>query len=379
MYDIVIVGAGPAGSMAGITAAKRGCKVLLIEEHKEIGVPLACGEGISRKRLAEFVNIKSNWIATPIEGAKFYSPSGRSFRVRYPNVGYVLERKIFDRDLALLAAESGCEIKVGVKAIGLTQDGLKTNKGEIRTKIIIGADGIESRVAKWAGIDTRIGREDFWVAYEYLLGGVDVNVGEIEFMFGEKFAPGGYGWVFPKGNGLANVGVGVFPMLTRKSPKFFLEKIIAQRFKKYNIMGIYNSIVPAKLIKSLVNHNVCVIGDAARLVDPISGGGIGNALLSGKLAGEASAIAIKTNDMSKLKLYEKEWEKQEGKNFRFRFKVRDVFMKLKDKELELLFDFGKQNFGDKTITEINEFEIIKNIIKFSPKLLKLGIHLLKPQ
>ncbi len=378
IYDIVVVGAGPAGSIAALTAAQKGCKTILIEEHPEIGTPLNCGEGISREWLSEFVTIKSSWIASTIDGARFYSPSGRSFKVSYPNVGYVLERKVFDRDLASLAANAGCEIRVGTMAIGITENGIQTNRGEVKAKIIIGADGIGSRVARWAGIDARIGRKDLWAAYEYLLGGVDVTPGEVEFMTGKEVAPGGYGWVFPKGDGLANVGVGVYPPCTKKSPKFFVEKLLKWRFKKYSILSIYKSIIPSKVLKSLVKDNVCIVGDAARLVDPISGGGIGNALLSGKLAGKACANAIKNNDMSKLKQYEKEWLKEEGKNFRFKFKVRDVFMKLKDSELELLFDFGVKNFEGKPITEINELEIIKNIVTFSPKFLKLGLHLLKP-
>lgn len=377
MYDIVVVGAGPAGSMAAFTAANEGCKVILIEEHPEVGIPLACGEGMSKQWLQKFVTPKSSWIASTINTAHFYSPSRRSFKVNYPNVGYILERKVFDRDLAVLAANIGCEVRVGTKAVGLTTQGIQTTKGEIKSKIVIGADGIESRVAKWAGIDSTLNRGDFWVAYEYLLGGVDVTVGEVEFMIGREVAPGGYGWVFPKGEKLANVGVGVYSKLTNKSPKFFLDKLISWRFEKYNILGTYKSIVPSKILKTLVKDNVCIVGDAARLVDPISGGGIGNALLSGKLAGNAGALAIKANDMSKLKIYEKEWEKEEGKSFKFKFKVRDVFMKLTDEELELLFEFGVKNFGDKTITKINEFEIIKNIVISSPKLLKIGLHLLR--
>lgn len=384
MYDVAVVGAGPAGSMTALTAAKKGCKVILIEEHPEIGIPFACGEGISRAWLSKFVEIKPSWIAGSINAARFYSPSRRSFKVNYPEGGYILERKVFDRDLASLAANAGAEVRIGTKAIGLVREAILTNKGEIKAKIIVGADGIESRIGRWAGIDTSLGKSDFWVACEYLLGGVDVTLGEVEFMTGREVAPGGYGWVFPKGKGLANVGIGVYPKFTTQSPRVFLDKLIHWRFKKYNILGIYKSIVPSKILKTLVKANVCIVGDAARLVDPISGGGIGNALLSGKLAGEACAFAIKSGDASvganghsPLQLYEKEWEREEGKNFRFKSKVRDVFMKLTDSDLELLLDFGIKNFADKTIGEINEFEIIKNIITFSPKFMKLGIHLLR--
>jgi len=376
-YDVIIVGGGPAGAMAGVSAGKVGVKVLLLEEDKEVGIPLACGEGVSKKRLEEFVKVKENWIATKIEGAKFYSPSGRSFWVKYPEVGYILERKIFDRDLIAMACNEGVEVKVGTKVVGLSREGVKTTRGEIKGKIIIGADGVKGRIGKWAGIDTTLTSKDFWIGYELLLGGVDVKVGEIEFYFGREIAPGGYGWVFPKGEGLANVGVGVYPLLANERVTKYLKRLIKKRFKTYSVLGEYVSIIPTKILKNLVNNNVCVVGDSGRLVDPISGGGIGNALLSGKIAGEVAGESIKRGEIRYLKEYEKRWFSLEGRNMRFRMKVRDVFMKLKDEDLEILFDFGERNFGNKTINEINEMKIIRGIIKFSPKLFKLGVHLLR--
>jgi flavin-dependent dehydrogenase len=99
--------------------------------------------------------------------------------------------------------------------------------------------------------------------------------------------------------------------------------------------------------------------------------------LSGKIAGEVAGESIKRGEIRYLKEYEKRWFSLEGRNMRFRMKVRDVFMKLKDEDLEILFDFGERNFGNKTINEINEMKIIRGIIKFSPKLFKLGVHLLR--
>ncbi|MDI6840333.1 MAG: NAD(P)/FAD-dependent oxidoreductase [bacterium] len=376
-YDIAVIGAGPAGSMAAITAAKEGCKVVLIEEHPDIGIPFACGEAISKDWLLKFVTPKSSWLASEINGVVFYSPSYRSFRVTYPDVGYILERKLFDRDLTAIAADAGCDVKVNTKAISLISNGIKTSKGDILTKIIVGADGKRSMIARWAGINSRLELKDFWIAHEYLLGGINVDQELVEIIVGKEIAPGGYGWVFPKGKGLANVGLEVAPILTKKSPKLFLNKFIEWRFKKYSILGEYRSIIPCKYLSKLVKGRVCIVGDAARFVDPISGGGIGNALLSGKLAGKNCAIAIKNDDITKLKQYEREWETVEGSNFKFKLRVRNILMKLNDSDLELIFDFGAKNFGGKTINKINDREIIRNIVTSSPGLLKLGLHLLK--
>lgn len=381
MYDIIVVGAGPAGSTAAKTCADEGCKTLLIEEHKEIGIPLACGEAVSKQWFTKFFTPEKKWISSKINGAIFSSPSGRTFKVTYPDAGYVLDRKIFDRDIALMAVDAGAELRLETKAVGLTENGVKVNyKGkieEIQAKIIIGADGPLSRIGRWTGIPVGLTREDFWIGQEYRIETNEIEQGYVEFSLGKNISPGGYAWVFPKGNNIANVGLGVLASLNTESPKFLLDKFIKKRFSKFSILEEYVGIIPSKILKKLVNGKVCIIGDAGRMVDPASGGGIGNALLSGKLAGKRAAEAIKTGDIGKLKLFESDWEKEEGREFRFNMKIKNVFLKLEDNDLETLFDFGKENFDGKVINELNTFELIKGILKFSPRLLKLGRTLLK--
>ncbi|MDD2890508.1 MAG: NAD(P)/FAD-dependent oxidoreductase [bacterium] len=376
-YDLVVIGAGPAGSMAAIAAAKSGIKTLLIEEHPEVGTPLNCGEGISKEWITKFVDMKPSWIASNIDGVTFTSPSRRQLTVYYPGVGYILERKIFDRDLAGLAAEAGAEVRVKTRAIGLTKNGIDTNKGKIDTKIIIGADGGLSRVSRWAGIDTKLEKKDFWTTCEYLLA-AEVTENIVELIAGRETVPGGYIWIFPKSKYLANVGAGVCPAITKESPKTVLDNFLKWRFKKYSILSEAMSMVPSKGVKTLVKNNVCLVGDAGRLIDPISGGGIGNALLTGQLAGKAAADAIKKDDITRLKRYEKDWEKWEGRNFKIKLQARKIAMKLKDSDIELLFDFCKENFAGHNLTKMpNEIDVIKSILKFSPRFLKMGFNLLK--
>ncbi len=376
MYDVIVVGAGPAGSTAARTCALNGCKTLLIEEHKEIGIPLACGEAVSRKWFTKFFTADDRWISSKINGAIFLSPSGKSFQVSYPDVGYILERKIFDRDLALIAVEAGADLKVGTRAVGLTENGIKIKYedsiDEVQAKVIIGADGPVSRIGKWTGIDVEIRKEDFWIGQEYLLASDEIKEGYVEFAVGNSIAPGGYAWVFPKAKNMANVGLGIWTGFKNASPKVLLNRFIKKRFTKFNILGEYSGIVPSKNSNTLVKGNVCIVGDAARMVDPLSGGGIENAILSGHLAGKRTAETIKTGDIKRLRLYEKDWEKQKAKEFRFNMKIRNIFLKLKDTDIETIFDFGKRNFDGKVIDEINIFEIIKGILKFSPRLLRLG-------
>ena len=183
-YDVVVVGAGPGGSSAAKFAALGGAKTLLIEKRQEIGTHVRCGEGLARDLLVQAeIPLDRTWIAAEMDGARIISPGGKKFEVdesRAGNeVGYVIERDLFDRALAALAGEAGAHIEVKTSATGVIKEngkivGLKLiHKGEpkeVRCKIIIGADGYESQVGRWAGIDTTIADTDIMRSEERRVG-----------------------------------------------------------------------------------------------------------------------------------------------------------------------------------------------------------------
>lgn len=220
-YDCIVVGAGPAGSMAAWVLAKNGHKVLLLEKHPEVGQPLCCAEAISFRGLSICEQVNPAWISSRIEKLLLVSPSGKELKFSYPDAGLVLNRKVFDKELAQRAQSSGAELKVDTQAVRLISNGrgeisgirAKENGGEseYHSKLIIGADGIESLVGRWAGVDTALKLEEVDSAYQYLLKADGLEDDCIEFHFGTKLAPGGYAWVFPKGRGLANVGLAITP------------------------------------------------------------------------------------------------------------------------------------------------------------------------
>ncbi|MGZ4869323.1 MAG: NAD(P)/FAD-dependent oxidoreductase, partial [Halobacteriota archaeon] len=153
-YDIIVVGAGPAGAFAAATAAPE-CDVLLIEKRQEIGDPVRCAEGISKEGLSKFLRPQKKWIANKIARARIFAPDGTRLDVSEelagPEVGYVLERKIFDRDLAKGAARAGADVVVRTRATGvITENGFirgieARHLGEsleIRASVVIAADGI---------------------------------------------------------------------------------------------------------------------------------------------------------------------------------------------------------------------------------------------
>jgi len=387
-YDVIVVGAGPGGSSAAMAAAKKGKKVLLLEKHPIVGYPLCCAEGISKSGLEDIVPLNPRWVASRVERVRLVGPGGAEARIEHPAAGYVLDRKIFDRDLAGLAVKAGATVKTGTPVTGLLNGdggsvrGVKVlEKGkpnEYFAPVIIASDGIESRVGFWAGLNTTLYLAGFDSAAQYLLGGLDVDEECLQFYFGRDLCPGGYGWVFPKGNGTANVGLAFTPALNAKVKAIeLLSKFVAQRFSRASIMETIVGGVPAYVGKKLLRvKNVLLVGDAARLVDSISGAGIANALLSGKIAGETAAEYLPSKHPEKfLDRYKQEWDRVKGREMRFYLYARQIYVRMSDVDLDNVINFVRPVFEDKPVSAIEPIGLLKRVLKENPKLLLLARHI----
>jgi digeranylgeranylglycerophospholipid reductase len=387
-FDVVVVGAGPAGSSAARSAALGGARTLLLEKHPTIGVPLSCAEGISTMGLTEVLcEIDPRWVSAPIHEAELHAPNGAKMHLYHPNAGVVLDRKIFDRDVAMLAARAGAEVRVESPAVGLEPNGagfkavhIETPQGRVtvRAKVIIAADGVESQIGRWAGLNTRMSLDRMDTGAQYLLGNIDVKSGLLEFYFGKTVAPGGYAWVFPKGSDTANVGLAITPSKGEGiSARGWLEDFVKQRFKtRYTVLEYMVGGIPAFYGHKMIRRgNVLLVGDAARLVDSITGAGIANALLSGKFAGEAAALYAKTGNERALDEYSRNWRKRKGREMRLYYLAREIFLRMNEDDLNLVITKLRDHFQGKTVTHVDPIETIKMIFRFHRPLLALVRHL----
>jgi digeranylgeranylglycerophospholipid reductase len=387
-FDCIVVGAGPAGSMAAKTLALNGVNVLLLEKHPQVGIPLSCAEAISFSGLSKFVEPEPEWFSTQIHQALLVSPSNKKFLIHHPYAGFVLDRKIFDKKLAQKASSLGACVKVNSCAVGLlshNQNGfcgvrvLEDGKEkEYEAQVIIGADGVESWVARWAGMDSSLELGEIESCAQYLLGEVEVESDRMEFYLGNSIAPGGYAWVFPKSDNTANVGLAITPNQTPNKAKDFLDQFVQKRFSHFKINESTMGGVPCFDRKmSLVKKNVLLVGDAGRLVDSLSGAGISNALLSGKIAGEVVSqfIKEKKSSFSTLQSYEEKLLKEKGRELRFYSYCRAIFLKMTDEDFDVVISFLKEYFGDRTITAIQPIALIKTILQSNRRLLRLLRHL----
>jgi digeranylgeranylglycerophospholipid reductase len=380
MYDVVVVGAGPAGSMAAKTAAEEGLEVLLIEKRQEIGTPVRCAEGISKENIERFFEVDEKWIAAEVVGAKIYAPDGTevvmSEEMAGNEVGYVLERKIFDRFVARSAAKAGAEVIVKTSATDFVRkkDGLEVKlrrMGEewsVETKILIGADGVESKIGRKAGIIKTLKLGDVESCAQYLMTGLEMDPNYTYFYLGNELAPGGYAWVFPKGNGSANVGIGVLPKIAKKTAREYLDSFI----ERENISGKITEFVAGAVpvygeVETAVADNIMLAGDAAFHADPITGGGIANALSAGYYAGKVAAEAVRKENYSAsfLKKYDDLWKNDFGKKLARNKKLQQKFLKMDDETINKL----ARSISGKNLKEMSVRAIVVELLKAYPKLL----------
>lgn len=343
-FDFVVVGAGPAGSTTARHLADAGCSVLIVDKRQELGAPIQCSGAVSRHALVE-VGIEPNgeFIQEPIYGFEIYDQTGESTCIDYRELkgdeygsgvgkvplGYVVDRRRFDRYLMTMAIRSGVEAWLKTEGKGYTcdEDGMATVQLErygepvsVRCRCVIGADGLMSQVGKWAGLRTHIRIGELAACLQYVCEGVE-SKGLLEIVTGHEWAPGGYAWVFPKGHGYTEIGLGVTPNNTSLSAKqhlqhFMENSFFKERFAKAKILEVQGGGVPlAAPLTTQFADRMILIGDAARHVNPITGGGIHTALSGGMIAARVLAKAqeegkIFTPDVTET--YQDAWLEQLG-------------------------------------------------------------------
>jgi digeranylgeranylglycerophospholipid reductase len=350
-YDVIVVGAGPAGSTAARFAAAGGASVLVLEKDRDVGYPVRCGEAVSHEGVIQFIEPDQRWIAATVTKFRIISPNGNSIVPRLDGLAYVLERRIFDYELAKLAVREGAEVVTKAYAYDLlSEEGrvvgvravIKDKKVEIRSKVIVGADGVESRVGKWGGIDTTCHIHDMESCAQFTLSGIDVEQGILEFYFGETVAPGGYVWVFPKGKDSANVGIGVSVELAKeKSAVRYLEEFVERKYPKGAILTRIAGGVPcAQTCDDIVKGSVLLVGDAAHQVNPTSGGGIISGMIGGMIGGQVVAEAVAKNDLGHLAEYQRRWHKRLGWRHEVFYRIKESISSFSDETLNKICSDG---------------------------------------
>ena len=377
-YDVIVVGAGPGGSAVARRCAEAGLKVAMFEKRQEIGAPKRCAEGLTFSTERLVGKVPERCIAQVIKGATVHAPNGKTVKMKYEeHGGYVVERKVFDKWLAVMASRAGAYVQAKTEITGvIKENGFVTGvraecegeEFEIRAKIVVAADGIESVVARKAGLDTTNQIVNVDSGFQYEMCNLKIEDPEsLQIFMGNYIAPRGYIWIFPKGKDMANVGIGISKI--EKTAKHYLDKFIQNNpdiFEKASIIEVNSGGIPVGgFLENMVADGLVVVGDAAHQVNPIHGGGLKEATIAGQMAADVIIKNLKKGDTSQKTLseYNKIWWKERGNPLQKVQKLREVVEKLSDKDLNML----AENLSGEDILDLTR----------GKKLLKLGKILIK--
>jgi len=311
--DVLVVGAGPAGSCAARELAEGGVDVLAIDKRKEIGYPVECGEFLptpeelrrilpSSEEYGDLFSIDREMVERPTSIIELHGPRGLRYDMEFH--GITLDRRKFDKSLWHRAEKAGARLMLGTEMLGLSnQHVAKTSSGEIEFKFIIGADGPLSRVRKSVGLP-----EPKSIS-QAITAQAKGDQGDTVRMYFGGVAPGGYAWIIPKRGG-ANVGLGVQKRFTDEPVSQMMRRFLDE-FKLTTEETAYGQVPVSGPVKRTVAGNALIVGDAAGQVMATNGGGIPIAMICGRIAGRITAGAIKSG--GGVEDYEREWRRQVAK------------------------------------------------------------------
>ncbi|HSC31155.1 MAG TPA: NAD(P)/FAD-dependent oxidoreductase [Gemmatimonadaceae bacterium] len=344
--DVLVVGAGPAGLIAAreLAAAAPDLDVMVLERDRAVGAPVRCGEGVGHGGIAEFMDPwDAPWVSRRITRVVFVAPDGTQVRVAEGDVGYVLDRSRLEPAIAEQAGRLGAEVVIATEATGVTrtEGGWRvatrgpSGSGSVDAHLVIAADGVESMVGRWAGLDTRVPARDMESCAQYVVGGIAFDPDAIYLHFGHDIAPGGYAWVFPKGVGVANVGLGIVALRGERgrSARAYLDRYLESYFPTgvrtgYTVGGV---IVSPTLARTVTDAMI-LCGDAAHMINPLSGGGIVNAMKAGRLAAHVANAALHAGDTSAARLakYHADWMRLLGDDHVRFYRIKEALARFDD-------------------------------------------------
>lgn len=378
--EIVIVGAGPIGCYTAQLLKKCGINSFrIIEEHDEVGKPVRCA-GIVGKPVFEdsLIPLSRSSILNQINGTSFFY-RGDSFKIERSGVALVIDREKFDKELS-----QGLKVECGIRLLEIEEEqdkgsrySLKTNQDDIWADIVIGADGPRSRVKKF--IDSKgnnsngydgsdgagSGETNFYKGVQYRIKLEDLEgevfSREMTRVYMREGVPF-FVWIIPEGDGIIRLGV------IAENGRRELERVIEEEGIKGEIIDRLAGIVPLGLCQS-VYRKVAVVGDAARQVKPLTGGGIYYGM-------KAAEILVECIQEGTLAEYDKRWKSKFGREIKFGLWARKVYERLNkyEHELEDIFSLFKENaeFIERAANFENHSLVFKEAFKRPMIFMKAG-------
>ena len=344
-FDVAVVGAGPAGSTTALELSRKGIRVLLLEEHAQVGVPVHCA-GLVTPRALEAAGGTPALVLNEIKGVRIHSPTGKVLTLGGDKVrALVIDRSGLDQALAQKAQERGTTLSLKTRVLGLERvDGhvrlhlqRDGHRSHLDTHLVIGADGSRSVIA---GRDQAHGRPNAVTAI-----GAEVETGRLDEEFahvylGRDVAPNWFGWLVPVDSRHARIGVGTTE--PAHDLRRLFETFLSTRrpLRGARILHRYSGSIPLMPLRRFYSDNVMLVGDAAGQVKPTSGGGIYTGVTAARLCATTAKEALSRGDFTRrtLSRYQHDWNALLGSEMALERYVRRLFVSLKRRETEALMD-----------------------------------------
>lgn len=373
-YDVVVVGGGPAGLYAAARLAERGFSVVVCEEHADPGQPVHCTGVMGADAFDDF-GLPRDTILNPLTTARFYSPSGLEVSYTPPTVqAVVIDRRRFDERLAGIAAAAGAELRMRTRVSGIdvTADGarVRTDAGELSARLVVVACGATYAFQRQLGLGLPT---SYLITAQRELPAK--ALGDVELHFGAAVAPGGFAWAVPvrRPDG-PRVRIGV--MATREAVGWYraMTRRLAERWGLESADDERPRVkfLPLRSIERTYGDRLLVIGDAAGLVKPTTGGGIYYSVLSAMLASEvaAGALAADRLDDAALAPYQARWRKRLSREFQAQGALRSIAQRMSDRQIDALFQLalsdGVMPLVRKTASFNHHRPLIQALLRHAP-------------
>jgi len=339
-YDVIVVGAGPAGSHAAYELASLGYRVAVLEQKRAPGIDICC-TGIISQQCFDSFGISTDVILTKANSAKFFAPSGKWLRLETEKVqAYVVDRASFDQAIAAKAQSQGvdycfsswvCDIAIKGDCVQIEAI-CSGSKGIFRARAIVLANGFNPEFCQRLGM----GR----IAHFAMGAQAEVetsNSDEVEIYFSQQIAPGFFAWLVPIQRNKALVG-----LISPSRAKLYLERLLVSSFCQGKITKeskVRQKAIPLGTLPRTYGDRVLVVGDAAGQVKPSTGGGIYFGHLGAQMAAGVLSQGLASDDLTAayLSRYHKEWQAKMGEELSIGYRARQLYAKLDDRRIEQIF------------------------------------------